>query len=96
MAQKHKLIELICERNGDNYYQAERIADYLIENGVVVLPCKVGDTVYKVWYAPCHNGETYPDSCGCDGCCDICDIQKKYLKLLFQTSSLSQKILCEA
>jgi hypothetical protein len=23
-----------------------RLADYLIDNGVVVLPCKVGDTVY--------------------------------------------------
>lgn len=24
-------------------------ADYLLENGVVVLPCKVGDTVYQVF-----------------------------------------------
>lgn len=26
--------------------KAELIADYLIENGVIVPPCKVGDTVY--------------------------------------------------
>lgn len=25
------------------------IADHLIENGVIILPCKIGDTVYK-----CH------------------------------------------
>lgn len=32
-----------CERCG-----AECIADHLIENGVIVPPCKVGDTVYKL------------------------------------------------
>ena len=42
----------------------------------VHLPCKVGDTIYKLWYAPCHLGETYPDSYGCDGCYDECDIKK--------------------
>ena len=26
--------------------EAETIADYLLENGVIVLPCKVGDMVY--------------------------------------------------
>jgi hypothetical protein len=43
---------------------------------LIVLPCKVGDTVYKVWYDPCHNGEKYPDSYGCSGCEDVCDIKK--------------------
>lgn len=48
------------------------------EQGLLVrLPCKVGDTVYKLWYAPCHNGETYPDGMGCDGCFDRCDIHKE-------------------
>ena len=42
----------------------------------VHLPCKVGDTIYKLWYRPCHLGETHPDSCGCDGCYDECDIKK--------------------
>ena len=27
---------------------ASKVADYLIENGVIVLPCKVGDTVYQL------------------------------------------------
>ena len=25
----------------------EQLAEYLLENGVIVLPCKVGDTVYQ-------------------------------------------------
>lgn len=46
------------------------------EGRLLVLPCKVGDTVYKVWYDPCNNGEKYPDSYGCSGCEDDCDIKK--------------------
>lgn len=42
----------------------------------VHLPCNVGDTVYKLWYTPCHLGETHPDSYDCEGCLDECDIKK--------------------
>ncbi len=68
---KDRLIELI--RNADNdknlgWYDlydlcrgkgcAEYFADYLIANGVIVPPCKVGDTVYvdgDTWsYFPIH------------------------------------------
>ena len=42
----------------------------------VHLPCKVGDTVYKLWYKPCHNGEEAPDSYGCCGCEDECDLKR--------------------
>ena len=54
----------------DEYVEASE------EGRLIVLPCKVGDTVYKVWYDPCHNGETHPDSYGCSGCEDVCDIKK--------------------
>lgn len=55
MTQREKLIELLPEAVGkckgsqgsDNGWG--EIADYLIANGVIVLPCKVGDTVYKVF-----------------------------------------------
>lgn len=44
MTQREKLAELIgrfC------YYPVDmKLVDYLIANGVVVLPCKVGDTVF--------------------------------------------------
>ena len=29
-------------------YFCKKVADHLIENGVIVLPCKVGDTVYRI------------------------------------------------
>ena len=40
---REKLIEML----GD-YLYAEQIADHLLANGVIVLPCKVGDTVYVI------------------------------------------------
>ena len=55
---RDKLIELLekADRtimgftiNGD----LEILADYLLDNGVVIPPCKVGDTVWKL----CHLGE---------------------------------------
>ena len=42
---KERLIELIA--NADSNLQ-EPLADYLLENGVIVLPCKVGQTVFKI------------------------------------------------
>ena len=51
---RERLIELI-EKGQFNYYASngsngighnEYIADYLLANGVIVPPCKVGDTVY--------------------------------------------------
>ena len=35
------------------------IADYLIENGVIVLPCKVGDTVYLIKILPTMTGKGF-------------------------------------
>ena len=46
---RDRLIELIqTSVDGCARHWAEVIADYLIENGVVVLPCKVGSKVYKI------------------------------------------------
>lgn len=42
--QKKRLIELIKNMPGEQ--TAEELADYLLANGVLVPPCKVGDTVY--------------------------------------------------
>lgn len=51
---KDKLFELLerkqlhgnATENGVNYIQNSSLADWLVENGVIVLPCKVGDVVY--------------------------------------------------
>lgn len=45
------------------------------EAGLLVrLPCKVGDKVYILGYKPCHFDNTHPDSVGCEGCEDACDL----------------------
>lgn len=63
MTDRNKLIELLKQANTlyldylesidqkgliDTEGRAEYIADYLIANGVIVPPCKVGDIVYAV------------------------------------------------
>ena len=46
---KDRLIALIQDSvNGCAKHWAEIIADYLLANGVIVPPCKVGDTVYTI------------------------------------------------
>lgn len=54
MIERERLIELLtksetlCDSCGENSpsYCIEAIADFLLANGVIVPPCKVGDTVY--------------------------------------------------
>lgn len=41
---RDRLIALIIAYNSG--FKAERLADYLLSNGVIVPPCKVGDTVW--------------------------------------------------
>lgn len=60
MTEREKLIELIvqCDKENDilacyndrpkRAQAAEILADHLLSNGVIVPPCKVGDTVYIV------------------------------------------------
>ena len=59
MTDRKRLIELCNEKirtmkfqNSDNWYdftvRTEIIADYLLANGVIVPPCKVGDMVYYI------------------------------------------------
>ena len=51
---RDRLIELLCSAPlgsktfEEQYYKSTitRIADYLLENGVIVPPCKVGDNIY--------------------------------------------------
>ena len=49
MSDKDRLIELIQNAvNGCARHWAEIIADYLLANGVIVPPCKLGDKVYLI------------------------------------------------
>ena len=47
MTERERLIELLknVPRNTRAFY--DQFADYLLANGVIVPPCKVGDTVYE-------------------------------------------------
>lgn len=58
---------LIVERS-----EAKDLADYLLENGVIVLPCKEGDTVYYIENntEACFNCEYYSPFYGMDELCD--------------------------
>lgn len=46
MTDRERLIELI--KNYNPYFQNEKLADYLLENGVVILPCEVGNTLFTI------------------------------------------------
>lgn len=50
MIERKRLIDLLIQAHVTFY--PGNIADYLLANGVIVPPCKVGDTVYKI-----ENGE---------------------------------------
>lgn len=56
MTERERLIELLknVPRNTRAFY--DQFADYLLANGVIVPPCKVGDTVYIL---AGHNGHKY-------------------------------------
>ena len=47
---RDRLIELMQERGNKNTdsFPFERVADYLLANGVIVPPCKIGTTIYMI------------------------------------------------
>lgn len=51
---RETLIDLIVSADislfGSDKPYAEVYADYLLENGGIVLPCKIGDVVYRILY----------------------------------------------
>lgn len=47
--QKKRLIELLSGYSIDTPVDVEYVADHLLTNNVIVLPCKVGQTVYFVY-----------------------------------------------
>jgi hypothetical protein len=59
MTERERLVELLCNippmniniggrRIGKHRYTMSHIADHLLANGVIVPPCKVGDTLYDL------------------------------------------------
>lgn len=60
-------------------FNAKFFTDHLLAEGVIVPPCKVGDTVYsiKATYSKGHLG-AYWDEIKCDGCECTCDSHSTY------------------
>lgn len=52
MEQRKKLIELLSGHHSGNRDGARRIADHLLANGVVVLPCRCGECEYHTLEEP--------------------------------------------
>lgn len=50
MTERERLIELLDVIIQPGEKTLGDIADYLLEKGVIVLPCKVGDTIYRCGY----------------------------------------------
>ena len=50
MTERERLIEMLNEwgNKENDGVRAESIADYLLKNGVIALPCKVGDIMYYI------------------------------------------------
>ena len=57
VTQEEKLIDIISNYDS-TVCSAKEFAEYLIDNGVVVLPCKVGDTVWSI-----HNDAVVKTEC---------------------------------
>ena len=47
MTERERLIELLNESTDRNGIYIDKIADYLLANGVIAPPCKVGDMIDK-------------------------------------------------
>lgn len=83
MSDREKLVELIInakKSDPETGSFTEYLADFLIGYGVIVLPCKVGDTVYEIdeRYTKCTPyGERF-SAYACAWCEKSCDSRKEY------------------
>lgn len=69
MTERERLIEMLNEwgNKENDGVRAESIADYLLENGVIVPPCKVGDNVYWIDNEKIKSCEVFEISIHSDG-----------------------------
>ena len=65
-ADRERLTALLMAGAGDSLgkggaLNCSRLADYLLEHGIIVLPCKVGDTVSIPWHWNNKNGIAFAE-----------------------------------
>lgn len=64
MTERERLIELLnVDMSGSNGAWDEELAEYLLDNGVVVLPCKLDDTVFVIPTKENNRTEVTPMRC---------------------------------
>ena len=88
---KDRLIELLkntplCNKNFDLQYSdgtIEKFADYLIENGVIVPPCKVGNKVWFVERRYHYNLKTFKEYV-CEGYVKAIKVSMKPMKITIE------------
>lgn len=59
---RDKLIELLSGKSIDTVADVEYVADELIANGAILLPCKIGDIIYvmsKSWHVEIDDISSY-------------------------------------
>lgn len=76
MTERDRLVELMEEWYKQD--EVDSLADHLLANGVIVLPCKVGDTLWILW-SYYSNGEK-----------KVCPVQVKALR--FDTKKNNKRI----
>ena len=86
---RDRLIELLIDYDTRRMMRMsiEECADYLLENGVIVPPCKVGDKFYRVEMY-CTEGGYWDEprraySGTCEDCCEECDGEKRIVEYTF-------------
>ena len=107
MTDREKLIELLDKTYAEQYDKrrlltAEHTADYLLENGVIVPPCKVGDTVWVyddfMWgLIPCKVDKPFHCYCGEKGGCtfEMAFTYEDFGKTVFLTLEEAENALAE-
>lgn len=93
-AERKRLIELLLDHTDNAFNTSEEkrfietttvgeVADHLLDNGVIVPPCKVGDTVYRIYtnswigedkvcgFSATESGLRYCDDKGRETSCDV-------------------------
>ena len=99
---RDRLIELLEEGHKKHLYY-DQIADYLLKNGVIVPPCKVGQTVYKISYRKGSNVKYVEETTICriaidnEGIWLFCScnpiVKCKFGKLVFLTKEEAEQVL---
>ena len=88
-AERQRLVELLNEATDKHGIYLDKVADYLLDNGVIAPPVKVGDKFYRIetW---CTEGgfleePIRPYSSTCEHCCEECDGKKKVEEYTFNS-----------